>query len=368
MLHTRSKANLLALVSAGLFAATATADSWFPGPHLNNSRGFSASTVDECGNIWVFGGMRRFSSSAPYFCLDDVENLVWGGTGYAASWTSANFSMPNSRMGHQAVCTGGFIYVIGGYTFTDHSIPIPIQRVDRFDWRSGNWDLSVPDLPMSVSGHASVVDKFGRIWVIGGGIPGTHNTRNTALAFDPIRPQLGWHEMPALNTARAFSGAVVDQVGRIWVIGGLDDGYQHHLDSSETIDPCSGGGWAVESPRLPSPVSNSVEAALGADGLIYITGGWDGWYSGRVARIDPRDSSSTWESRPPMVLPRNEHNLVLGRDGVLYALAGEAVNVVSQTSVETLYTGPCTGDLNFDRAVNLTDLSILIATFGSACP
>jgi hypothetical protein len=40
----------------------------------------------------------------------------------------------------------------------------------------------------------------------------------------------------------------------------------------------------------------------------------------------------------------------------------------SNTSVETLYTGVCPGDLNYDRAVDLLDLSLALSTFGTICP
>lgn len=60
--------------------------------------------------------------------------------------------------------------------------------------------------------------------------------------------------------------------------------------------------------------------------------------------------------------------MILGRDDRIYVIGGEAGGVQSQTSVESLYTGRCPGDLNNDRTVDLLDLTLLLSTFGAICP
>ncbi|MBI5866119.1 MAG: hypothetical protein HZB38_16745 [Planctomycetes bacterium] len=77
--------------------------------------------------------------------------------------------------------------------------------------------------------------------------------------------------------------------------------------------------------------------------------------------------------QPPQTLRRRTfaragHTAVRGRDGRIYVIGGEAGGVQSQTSVEMLYTGPCPGDMNADREVNLVDLTLFLSKFGNICP
>ncbi|MFO0838032.1 MAG: hypothetical protein U1D55_05850 [Phycisphaerae bacterium] len=363
-----------ALVSAGLCVTAAAAPPWVGGPPLNHPRGFTASVVDHCGNILVFGGMQRFSSAWPYYTLGSVEVLSFNGQSYSPSWTMLGSTMPVERQMHTAVFANGFVYVLGGYRLGPNPVDVePILQVDRYDLLTGQWDSStVPPIPSPTICHTSIVDRIGRIWMIGGEVPNVPNVRSEAILFDPARPQLGWQTMPSLNTARSFARAIVDNAGRIRVIGGLSQGHAAQLDTVEMLDPCSGGGWVVLPGRLPHQGSQAPiegQATLGADGYIYVTGGWaNNNYSSAVSRIDSRDPLGSWSPWMSLGLARSEHTSVLGRDGRIYIIGGEAAGVVSQTNVETLYTGQCLGDLNADRVVDSSDLGTLLGNWQAICP
>ncbi|MBK8914586.1 MAG: hypothetical protein IPM64_08285 [Phycisphaerales bacterium] len=369
----RQKANtIVALLAAATVATNATAALWASDPPLNASRGFAATVVDPCGNILVIGGMRRVSAAFGQVVLPDIEQLTFDGTSYSDSWTTLGITLPVERFFHSAVVANGYLYVIGGARWgASQSNVEPILQVDRYDFLTQTWDsTSVPPIPYPNITHASVVDNYGRIWMIGGSVPNSLEARASTAVYDPARPQLGWQTMQSLNTARLYPGAVVDQRGRIWAIGGLSDGYVSHLNTVEILDPCSDAGWTVASATLPGPVPIHSKSVMGADGYIYMTGGWaNNWYVNAVRRIDSRDPAATWTTWSSLNLARAAHSVVLGRDGNIYAIGGEAVNVQSQTSVEKLDTRLKLADVNGDGLVNNFDIDLFVlCVLNGGCP
>ncbi|TWT45319.1 N-acetylneuraminate epimerase [Phycisphaerae bacterium RAS1] len=359
----------LSLVTAGLLAAGAPAATWLPGPPLNASRGMFATVVDPCGNIIVLGGMRRVPGGQ--LVLSSIEMLPFDGTSYGPAWVAYPTSLPIERFRHSAVCTNGYLYVIGGVRWgADPNIAEPILQVDRYDFLTQTWDsTSVPPIPYPNHGHESTVDNFGRIWMIGGQTSDANHVTAATVVYDPARPQLGWQTMPSLNTARLFPGVVTDKSGRIWAIGGLDNGYQNRLSTCEVLDPCAGATWTMASATLPAPVSVEVHAVLGADGRIYTSGGWVNSYLSAVQRLDPSDPSPSWTTWASLNLPRNGHSIALGRDGNIYVIGGEAGAVQSQTNVETLLTEFPLADINEDGEVNILDINdFVICVTNGGCP
>lgn len=214
--------------------------------------------------------------------------------------------------------------------------------------------------------HASAVDRFGRIWVVGGGVCNVQSVRDSVLVFDPAAPVLGWQVMDTLNTARGFHAAARDPVGRIWAIGGGD--YVQHFASAEFIDaPCAPDGWTASTAALPQPASTHAPVVLGADGLLYKTGGWVPHHdTAEVRSIDPREPTPIWMQRPSLNMARAGHSAVLGLDERIYVAGGEANGATSLTNVETFDTRPLLGDMNQDCVVDFFDIDgFLDALFGS---
>jgi hypothetical protein len=294
------------------------------------------AAADESGNIWMLGGWNRTGGcgSATGPVLDSVERLSFDGVAYADQWELTPIVMPTTRYAHSAVITGGFIYVIGG--MEQLGAQFPLAHVDTYDILSATWDSdAVPAMSDPRSHAAAITDLLGRIWVIGG--YSQSSILATVRMFDPAQPELGWQPGPSLNQARAQFGCAVDRMGRIYAVGGYAPGV--HVQTVERIDPCGSNEWIVLPETLPGPTTIYDEAVLGADGYIYVVGGWAAnYWTDRVIRLDP--DTGLWETMSPLAGPRDQLRLVLGRDDYIYVIGGEVPGCVSTVDVEKLYTIP----------------------------
>jgi len=325
-----SLAALLALVRP------AHAAEWTLGPSLNTPRHSHGACVDPCGNMYVVGGRHQ----PPQFTdLDSVEKLSFNGSEYATSWVFIT-PMPTPRSGHAVVCINGFVYVISGTIDGQTNT----RLVYRYDTLTDRWDTtSIPDVNVARSHAGATVDKWGRIWLIGGSVPA--QVTASVEIYDPARPELGWVEGPSVGEARAGAGVVTDHEWRIYVLGGSNA--TGHIASVERFDPCNPGkGWE-SLPAIPGTASQFDEAVTGADGRIYIAGGWLPGETSRVVRFDP--DTNQWEPWVDLIGPaRNQLRLVLGGNGRIFAIGGLS-GLVSQNTVESL-SGPwsCGSGLVFD--------------------
>ncbi len=317
-------------------ATESPASEWEPAPTLNGPRLSSGAAADEYGNIWVLGGRNRTGgcSSGTGSMVDSVEKLSFDGSSYAAQWELLPNVMPTTRMYHSVVISRGFIYVLGG---GEREALFPLAQVDRYDTISETWDSgTVPAMSQPRFEGAAIADSLGRIWSIGGR-PDQANFSDMVTVFNPAQPELGWQQGPSLNHARARFGCVLDRKGRIYAIGGYAASGAH-VQTVERLDPCGSNVWTVLPEQLPAPTTNDDQAVLGADGHIYVAGGWSGYFLDRVIRLDPE--GGTWETWSPLGAPRDHLRLVLGGDDHIYAIGGEVPGCVSTTNVEKLYTGP----------------------------
>ncbi len=335
---------------------------WTPAPSLNVPRELFGAAVDECGNIWVVGGWNRnggCNGGGPL--VNNIETLVWGGHSYSNQWEVTAITLPSPRYFHSVVVSRGFLYLLGGLDNTDGKVgEVPMAGVDRYDLVSGTWsDTAVPPTPTPRFDGAAIVDSRGRIWHIGGQDVAEYNLHALASVdiFDPARPELGWQTGPSMHNPRARFGCVIDRKGRIVVTGGFGAGGAH-LSSVERIDPCGSSQWVVLAESLPEPASNDDQASMGADGQVYVAGGWVGSWTNRVIRLNSgTDTVQLWQS---MIEARSQHRLVLGRDDFVYAIGGDVSGCVSTTSVEMLYTGRPAGDVNGDNEFNGDDIQPIV--------
>ncbi len=313
---------------------------WTTGPGLNDPRQYFGAAVDETGNIWALGGFNRTGGcccgTGPV--LDSIERLVFDGTTYHAQWELMPIVMPTPRLAHSVVILGGSFYVLGGYPGLGETLPL--AQVDRYDILSGNWNSSsVPPLPEPTSFGAAITDPLGRIWTIGGySQAGWENVAASVWIFDPAQPEAGWVMGPPLNQPRVHFACALDLEGRINVIDGATVGGVH-VTTVERIDPCGSGSWAILDESPPGPTTLDDAAVLGADGHVYLAGGWISHrHTDRVVRLT--SDSDTWEPWTPLTQARNAHNVVLGRDDHIYAIGGSIPGCNSTRSVEKLYIGP----------------------------
>ena len=338
---------------------------WQPQASLGTPREWFGTAVDECGNIWVTGGWNRTSgcstSGGPVF--DTVERLAFDGNSYSVAWEVMPVTLPTPRAIHAMIISRGFMYLIGGLSaLPQPDGSLPLSSIDRYDLMSGTWNSTiVPPLTTARFECSAVIDPIGRIYVMGGytQVDPTAIT-NSVEIYDPARPELGWVAGPSLNFARARFGAVVDKRGRVIVTGGNGPGAVH-IQSVEIIDPCRDAQWTVLPEQLPAPTTNDDQAVVGADGLIYVVGGWiaNTWFD-RVIRMDS-DSLSYWTEVQPLLAARSQHHVVLGRDGYIYAIGGDLSGCMSTTRVEKFSTRGVLGDFNGDGLFNGNDVAPFIA-------
>lgn len=317
---------LLVLASKTHVLATCT-EEWQPEPPLLTARHAHGSCTDPCGNIYVLGGRQQ-----PAFeDLDTVEKLAFDGTSYDDSWAFMT-PMPTTRRHHAVVSVSGFIYVVGGVGPGEQIL----GSVVRYDTTTDTWSSGVvPDLILPRSSPSATVDRWGRIYVIGG-TDGT-NFLTSVEVFDPARPGVGWTSGPELSEARAQAGAAVDKEGRVYAIGGYTAA--GHLSSVERFDPCGVDAAWSSVPEVPGVASQTDQAVTGADGRIYVGGGWLPGYTDRVLAFDP--DTDMWDICQPLSQARNNLSLVLGGNGRIFAVGGDVCcGPTSTDTVESFLTLP----------------------------
>ena len=322
---------------------------WEPEPSLNTPRSLHAAAVDPCGNIYVMGGHHWSPSSEE----GAVEKLAFDGSAYAGNWVYVS-PMPTPRSHHAAASLGGIIYVIGGTDGTQ-----TLASVHTYDVITDEWSTTdVPDLNVARSDAGATVDTWGRIYVVGGSDAGVF--LDSVEVYDPARPSLGGVLAPDLNEVRSATGAVTDRQRRIYAIGGHNS-TNGHLRTVERFDPCNRDeGWVVLEELIPEPACEDDEAVLGADGRIYVAGGWAPGTTNRVARFDTE--TETWAEWEPLSQGRGALGLVLGANGRIFAIGGSTGGPYPQVSVESLQTSFDPFDSDGDGDVDLADF----ARFASA--
>uniref|UniRef100_A0A0D9UX50 DCD domain-containing protein n=1 Tax=Leersia perrieri TaxID=77586 RepID=A0A0D9UX50_9ORYZ len=134
-----------------------------------------------------------------------------------------------------------------------------------------------------------------------------------------------WIALPRLNRKKGFlAGATLND--RIFAIGG--GAGSRSFSEVEMFDPAV-GKWmyslSMQQPRL-------APAAAELNGVLYVTGGFDGNIS--AERYDPREGF--WTQLPSMGTRRGSHSVVVLRDS-LYALGGQDRNTML-SSVEIFDT------------------------------
>jgi streptogramin lyase len=221
------------------------------------------------------------------------------------------------------------------------------------------------------SSHGATVDAWGRIWVAGGG---DMVTGAIVEIYDPLRPDSGWTELEALlevPRGSAAPGVVADGRGRLYVIGGAIGESGEHVRRVDRFDPCHPKlGWERLA-DIPGPNSNQDTAAVGADGRIYVAGGWLGASTtDRVVRYDP--DTDVWEAWCNLQQRRSRHAMVRAHNGAILVIGGERAPFVYLSSIEAL-TPPCGADLavpslrdcDGDGDIDFEDVLCLLITWGS---
>lgn len=105
------------------------------------------------------------------------------------------------------------------------------------------------------------------------------------------------------------------------------------------------------------------QAALGADGKLYVHSGWGPGFTTRVLRYDPAGDS--WSLAPSLGLARSGSAVVRGGDGRVLCLGGAGSGCPdAMTVAEALSTTPCSLDATGDGQIGAEDLALLLGGWG----
>jgi len=246
---------------------------------------------------------------------------------------------PPFQMHHfQAVSYDGDIYVVGAWS-DDYPRENGLSHVyvydpDRNEWRQ---DAIIP--PERRRGSAGVVERDGRIYVVGG-IVGGHGSHATAVPwFDVFNPETGeWtalRDRPAPHARDHFHAAVVNN--KLVALGGRDSGVEGFIDSTlAAVDvyDFETQAWSTWD-DAPLPTERAGCTVVGRGEEVIITGGegfGQTWGQTEALNVNTRE----WRSLGSLIQPRHGTQMVLYRDQLYIAAgSGDQGGGPELTSMET---------------------------------
>lgn len=305
------------LLSAGAFAQ----GKWLKlAPFPDPSEELLGASAD--GKMYVFCGL------APGWV---PKGLVYEYDPAADKWTKKR---PMALPSHHVAFTEyrGKIYAFGGFVLPPSSPPswVPINNAWEYDPANDSWKALAP-MPTK-RGSPVAVTIGDKIYVIGGAVPGPHQT-----AVHPARPHLSVGTVeeydPATNSWRARASmptprnhAVAGVVnGKAYVIGGRVGAAfittaSTNIGVVEAYDPAT-DSWSQGLARMPTARSAGAAAVYG--GRIYVTGGeyQDYRMMATLRSFEAYDpATNSWQTLP---------SLPVSRHGLAGAVVGNRLHMVS---------------------------------------
>ncbi len=232
----------------------------------------------------------------------------------AGSWSS--IASPGAWCCGGAARGGdGRMYLVGGENET-----FPTSDVKAYDPAANSW-TTVGPLSKTRDVLAVASGSDGRVYAIGGAEDGdSRKTLSSVEVYDPATNV--WSDVAPMSLRRWYHAAATGADGRIYVFGGFSSGFTA-VASAEVYNPAT-DTW---SPIAPMPETRYAHAAVaGGDGLIYIMGGIvNGGGDGKsVITYDP--ATDTWSTAPSLNVGRAQLGATLGLDGRIFATGGSDPN------------------------------------------
>jgi N-acetylneuraminic acid mutarotase len=198
-----------------------TTNTWTKKKNMPTPRlGLGTSVVD--GKIYAIGGMS--SGSNFWSGMRDTVEIYDPETD---SW-SIGSSMPTPRCWFTTSVVNGKIYVIGGALVSKR----PISNVEVYDPETDTWATKASMPTARMSHAAAVID--GIIYVIGGGTENGQPVGGYSVveAYDPENDT--WIKKAEMPVPRASIFAP-ELDGKIYVIGGIPNFADPHLEGTKTV-------------------------------------------------------------------------------------------------------------------------------------
>jgi hypothetical protein len=288
-------------------------------------RQYLAAVYGPDGLIYAIGGIREVGG-------DNISGVVEAYNLSMDSWTT-RAPLPTPRYGLAAVVgNDGRIYAIGGQ-YDDGNSPFTdgdSVKVEAYIPATNAWE-EVPDLSNGRYKTAAVSVNDGLIYVIGGFSVNPIETLSTVSTYE-----LGassWLDSPdGLTTTRSSHAAAIGLDGKIYAIGGHNDGTE--IDAFEYYEPGLVGWYTL--PPMPTP-RKDLAAATGIDGRIYVFGGNSRGNSNAVEIFDPGNHS--WGRATSLPAGRYGHAAVTAPDGRIYIIGGRRAVIPPSVPNQTEQTG-----------------------------
>jgi len=211
---------------------------------------------------------------------------------------------------------GGFVYVIGGRSFTG-----VINNNDRYDPTTDTWQsMALMPTPRAAAASASLDDY---IYVIGGrtsgGGPCTGGALSTVERYDIDHNT--WTTVASYPVALSDIAAI-SHGGKIYAFGGCDSsGAASNL--AFVYNPTK-NMWSSVAP-MPTPRGSLVAGIVGE--VIYAIGGISGVFGTELSTNEAYNvTHNSWTEATPMPTPRSEA-AVRSIGGRIYVYGGGAYGV-----------------------------------------
>ncbi|MFO7634278.1 MAG: LuxR C-terminal-related transcriptional regulator [Caldilinea sp.] len=257
--------------------------------------------VNHAGYQFVVGGETSSGVALDTVTFFDPQRSTW--------ITAAALPAPLANLA--AATLGDFLYVAGGSRSQPDGERVLSDRLLGYNQDADQWQ-DIARLPYPVAGAALVADESA-LYLIGGW--DGHNMRDEIwrLPVNLRSTGTGWELVGHLARGRAFLSATTVR-GDIYIAGGFEG--ERELELFERFTPLTG-----EIRELASMAAPRGGLALVYDGVaLYALGG--GWTSS-LANLERYDlSTNSWSNFPSPIEGEWRHLAAVGADGQLYITGG----------------------------------------------
>jgi N-acetylneuraminic acid mutarotase len=184
------------------------------------------------------------------------------------SWQT-KADMPSTRMAAGSGVIDDKIYIVGGTTSgPGDEWKTGLSSLVIYDPANNTWDVSKPSMSTNrTTPLAGVINN--KLYVVGGRGSSYSTATSSLLMYDPDPLVNAWvYKAPMLSARIGPAGGVYN--GKLYVVGGSDEGGGKTVQSLEVYDP----GTDTWETKAPAPIVRAVGAtAQFIDGKMYLIGG-----------------------------------------------------------------------------------------------
>jgi len=292
---------------------------------MPTARSSLSVTAGTDGRIYALGGWNGGGDFGHTYATLEIFDPT------ANSWTTGA-PMPTSRNEQATAAAAGHLYAIGG---TTGNLEPPLATLEIYDVATNSWTTGAP-MPTARMSLCAALGSDGRIYAIGGGNEGypdgTYVFSGAVEAYTPSTNK--WATMAPLPTPREDMACTVGHDGKIYVMGGVGAGGESAV--VEVYDVAT-NHWSTVAPM---PGTRELFAALTSpSGKLYaISGVADFEYSADVYTFEP--TTNAWALDSALTSARAQFGAALGGDAKLYAIGGyDGAEVLSTVVTDSATDG-----------------------------